>query len=65
MEAIKDYIHARDAFRSGDTGEAERLLAQALGIPELTPFMKENLEPILDCNDAALTIVSKRIKEDE
>lgn len=61
MQHIKDYIEARDAIKRGEKESAELKLSRALGVP-LTPYMKSNLEKLLDNNDAALTLVIAKEK---
>ncbi len=62
IEGVKSYIKGVKALDAGDRAEAERLLAESLGIPELTPYMKENLPELLNSNDAAITLAIAKEK---
>ncbi len=63
-EPLKLYFKSVEAFKSGQKKEAASLLADSLGIAEITPFMKANLPKMLDHNDAILTILIGRTIHD-
>lgn len=60
---LKEYLQARDQYQSGDKKEALKLLANSLGASEPTDIMAEATEELLDGNDAALTLIIHRAKE--
>ncbi|MFH0712373.1 MAG: hypothetical protein V2A55_00725 [Candidatus Jorgensenbacteria bacterium] len=65
-EPLKNYIRSIDALRAGKNQDAEKLLADSLGIPELTPYMKSTLKTLVNADnphEAVLTIILSNMEE--
>ena len=56
-EPLKKYIESRDALKAGDKKTAVSLLAASLGGITPSPYMVENLNVILEPNQAILTLI--------
>jgi len=64
-EPLKKYILARDEFRNGNKDTALKLLADSIGAEKPTPIMTDSLGKLVDLNDAALTLILHRMKEEK
>jgi len=62
MKPLKDYIKAIEANKRGDKEEALKLLTSSIGLEEPTQVMKDNLDNMLDSNDAILTLIMKELE---
>ena len=62
MKPLKDYIKAIEANKAGNREEALKLLASSIGLEKPTTIMKDNLDNMLDSNDAVLTLIIKEIE---
>lgn len=63
-EPLKQYIESRDAFKAGENKKALKLLADSVGAPGPTEFMKDNLDKLTEPNDAVLTLIIHQSKEE-
>jgi len=62
MKPLKDYIKAIAANKDGNREEALQLLTASIGLDKPTRVMEENLDNMLDSNDAILTLILKEIE---
>jgi hypothetical protein len=59
-EPIKKYIQSIEAFKKGDRANAEIIFSQSIGIQKPTPYIKNNLDELLnpnEPNDVILTLL--------
>ena len=63
MKPLKDYIKAIEANKQGNREKALKLLTSSIGLEEPTQVMKDNLDNMLDSNDAILTLIMKEIED--
>lgn len=56
-EPVKKYIKALEAYENGKDEEAGQLLAEAVGLEEPTPIMKDSLKSLANKDDPNIAIV--------
>ena len=47
-EPFENYLKSMDAYKEGKVEQAERFLADSLGLPQLTHYLKSNLPDLLN-----------------
>ena len=61
---LSQYINAVVTYRDGNVATAEDLLAKSLGLPKLTPILKQNLKAVCNPdkpNEAVMTLLGHQM----
>ena len=63
-EPLKNYFKSIEAFKAGNIEVARHHLAKSVGLSELTPFMREHLDKLVDVdNPAMVTLVLAEMED--
>jgi hypothetical protein len=63
-QPLANYMKAIEAYRSGDTKQAELLIANSVGLTEPTDYIKDSLKSLCDIdkpNEAIVTLLFQRL----